>query len=93
MSKTRENIIRLANDFILKYKIDALPLHIDDFQKLCDTLGYDLLSFSGAAALAKAMNLEKCFERPAFLICRSNCHAVCFDERQSVGTRLFALAH
>lgn len=52
MSKTRENIIRLANDFILKYKIDALPLHIDDFQKLCDTLGYDLLSFSGAAALA-----------------------------------------
>mgnify|MGYP002770439380 FL=1 len=93
MSKTRENIIRLANDFILKYKIDALPLHIDDFQKLCDTLGYDLLSFSGAAALAKAMNLEKCFERPAFLICRSNCHAVCFDEKQSVGTRLFALAH
>lgn len=93
MSKTRENIIRLANDFILKYKIDALPLHIDDFQKLCDTLGYDLFSFSGAAALAKAMNLEKCFERPAFLICRSNCHAVCFDERQSVGTRLFALAH
>lgn len=93
MSKTRENIIRLANDFILKYKIDALPLHIDDFQKLCDTLGYDLLSFSGAAALAKAMNLEKCFEHPAFLICRPNCHAVCFDERQSVGTRLFALAH
>ena len=93
MSKTRENIIRLANDFILKYKIDALPLHIDDFQKLCDVLGYDLVPFSGAAALAKAMNLEKCFERPAFLICRPNCHAVCFDERQSVGTRLFALAH
>ena len=93
MSTTRENIIRLANDFILKHKIDALPLHIDDFQKLCDTLGYDLLSFSGAAALAEAMNLKKCFERPAFLICQPNCHAVCFDERQSVGTRLFALAH
>lgn len=93
MSTTRENIIRLANDFILKHKIDALPLRIDDFQKLCDALGYDLLPFSGASVLAKVMDLHKCFEHPAFLICRPNCRAVCYDERQSVGTRLFALAH
>lgn len=93
MSTTRENIIRLANDFILKHKIDALPLRIDDFQKLCDALGYDLIPFSGASVLAKVMDLHKCFEHPAFLICRPNCRAVCYDEKQSVGTRLFAIAH
>ncbi len=49
-----ENIIRIADDFAKQYKL-TLPLRLDTMRRLCDALGYKLLTYAEGAAI-----LENC---------------------------------
>ena len=88
-----QNIIRQANDFILRYKINKLPLNIDDLGKICEKLGFLLLSYQESESVLQTLNMHAYTMYPAFTMINEDAKFVLFDSTLSTGTRIFAIAH
>lgn len=52
-----ENIIRIADDFAKQYKL-TLPLRLDTMRRLCDALGYKLLTYAEGAAILEKLPFD-----------------------------------
>lgn len=87
-----ENIIRIADDFAKQYKL-TLPLRLDTMKRLCDALGYKLLTYAEGAAILEKLPFDDYMHCPAFCTRVMDCNVVFYDDTCSVGTRLFSLAH
>lgn len=87
-----ENIIRIADDFAKQYKL-TLPLRLDTMRRLCDALGYKLLTYAEGAAILEKLPFDDYTHCPAFCTRVMDCNVVFYDDTCSVGTRLFSLAH
>lgn len=87
-----ENIIRIADDFAKQYKL-TLPLRLDTMRRLCDALGYKLLTYAEGAAILEKLPFDDYTHCPAFCTRVMDCNVVFYDDTYSVGTRLFSLAH
>lgn len=87
-----ENIIRIADDFAKQYKL-TLPLRLDTMKRLCDALGYKLLTYAEGAAILEKLPFDDYIHCPAFCTRVMDCNVVFYDDTCSVGTRLFSLAH
>lgn len=87
-----ENIIRIADDFAKQYKL-TLPLRLDTMRRLCDALGYKLLTYAEGAAIFEKLPFDDYMHCPAFCTRVMDCNVVFYDDTCSVGTRLFSLAH
>lgn len=88
-----QNIIRQTNDFLLRYKINKLPLKIDDLGKICEKLGYSLLSYQESESVLKELGMYAYTAYPAFTIHTKEAKFVLFNSTLSTGTRIFAIAH
>ena len=87
-----ENIIRIADDFAKQYKL-TLPLRLDTMKRLCDALGYKLLTYAEGTAILEKLPIDDYMHCPAFCTRVLDCNIVFYDDTCSVGTRLFSLAH
>lgn len=88
-----ENITRIANDFAAKQNV-RLPLRLDTLKRLCESLGYTLLTYSNSAKIFEMLqNVESYTKCAAFCARISDCGLVFYDDTRSVGTRLFSVAH
>lgn len=87
-----ENIIRIADDFAKQYKL-TLPLRLDTMKRLCDALGYKLLTYAEGTAILEKLPFDDYIHCPAFCTRVMDCNVVFYDDTCSVGTRLFSLAH
>lgn len=87
-----ENIIRIADDFAKQYKL-TLPLRLDTMKRLCDALGYKLLTYAEGAAILEKLPFDDYMHCPAFCTRVMDCNVVFYDDTCSIGTRLFSLAH
>lgn len=87
-----ENIIRIADDFAKQYNL-TLPLRLDTMRRLCDALGYKLLTYAEGAAILEKLPFDDYMHCPAFCTRVMDCNVVFYDDTCSVGTRLFSLAH
>ena len=89
----RNNVIRLANDFILHTEVFALPLKIEDLECICDKLGYVLVPYQAASDILKQPRFKRFATFAAFTYISEDCKLVLFDSTKSIGTRIFAIAH
>lgn len=87
------NIISIANSFILDNHIRPLPLRFNDLTRICKKLRYSVFSYAEAAETIRALGIESYTEHPAVTVRYANQKFIFFDEKQSTGTRLFAIAH
>lgn len=88
-----ENVIRLANDFVLQQGIRSLPIKKRDMFELCKSIGYVLMPYSAAGEVIGMLSAEEYTKCPAFFINMQNCKVILFDETKSIGTQLFSIAH
>ncbi len=87
------NIIRLANDFIVKHNVCTLPLEFDHLQRLCTRLGYKMLPYGGNERIIAELDVEEFTKYAAFAYRHLDIRIVFFDENRSKSTRHFAIAH
>ena len=88
-----QNIISIANNFILKNGIKDLPLDLDGLIKICGSLGYKVRSYAQAKEAIQVLGMTDFMKYSAFTY-REGAHKwVFFSDSLSVGTRNFVIAH
>lgn len=89
-----DNIVRLANEYILKSGINQLPVRLADLKRLLKKEGCIVATYGEAHDIIEKLQLQPYTSRNAFLVPVPDGNTlVLYKDTLSVGARQLALAH
>ncbi len=89
-----ENIIEIANRYLLENEIDTLPIDFNALVRLFDKLGFEVFSYRQANEVLQKLKLcDYAVNHKAFTVILSDIKIVFYRDNLSTSEKIFCLAH
>lgn len=89
----RQNIIRKTDEYILRMKIDKLPIETKKLEELLKDKGFHLCTYSESQDIIKKLELQQNLNYPAFTVASDQIKAVFYQDELPVSQRNLYIAH